>query len=426
MSKRILLLVVLIALAAALAPAREAQAAGEWQASYWSNTGFSGTPFVQRAESAINYDWGLGAPIAGMPKDYFSVRWQRDVYFEAGTYRFYAVSDDGMRVWVDNSLIIHDWEPHAVRTVSVDFTVTKGVHRVVVQYVEQTGGAIAQSWWEPAPAAGGWQAEYFNGASLASKPVVVRTDPAVDFMWGQSAPASGVTADNFAARWLRTADFSAGWYRFTLTADDGARLWVNNVLVIDAWKDQPAQTYTADVQLPAGAVPILLEYYERTGDARVKLTWDSAIGPAQGSAIVIDNGDPVFQQGGPSSDWASLAAGYNNTMLRTRNSDSEDRSYNWARWYADSANGTYEVFVFIPASESLTTHARYWVRHAGGYRKVIVDQAANAGRWVSLGTFRFGGASTSIREFVSLSDVTDVEANATRYVVFDAVQLVPR
>ena len=51
-----------------------------------------------------------------------------------------------------------------------------------------------------------------------------------------------------------------------------------------------------------------------------------------------------------------------------------------------------------------------------------MNQSTNGERWVSLGTYYFGGTSD---EFVSLSDVTG-ETRVTRLIAFDAVKWVPR
>jgi hypothetical protein len=85
-----------------------------WQASYWNNMTLSGTAVLQRSEANLDYDWGAGSPAPGIVNnDQFSARWTRYVDFTAGTYRFTATADDGIRVWLDNELIINDWSDPA-------------------------------------------------------------------------------------------------------------------------------------------------------------------------------------------------------------------------------------------------------------------------------------------------------------------------
>jgi uncharacterized protein YraI len=110
--------------------------------------------------------------------------------------------------------------------------------------------------------------------TLSGAPVLVRDDWNIDFNWGAGSPAWGtVNADQFSARWTRTVPLQAGRYRFTVTADDGARLWVNNQLIIDRWYDHATETFTAEVNVAGGNVPIRLEYYENQGHAEIRLNW---------------------------------------------------------------------------------------------------------------------------------------------------------
>jgi hypothetical protein len=93
-------------------------------------------------------------------------------------------------------------------------------------------------------------------------------------------------------------------------------------------------------------------------------------------------------------------------------------NYNWARWYPQLGQGTYEVFVFIPARYSTTAQARYWISHGDGFTLRVVNQSALGGQWVSLGTYRFAG---SRGDYVSLADVT-YEPYVSRLIAFDAVK----
>jgi DNA-binding beta-propeller fold protein YncE len=118
-----------------------------------------------------------------------------------------------------------------------------------------------------------WRGEYFGNRWLAEQPLLIRQDAAVDFDWGSASPGSGMPADNFSARWQRYIWFDAGSYRFTVQADDGVRLWVDDELLIEHWLDPQAATFNADGSLSAGYHLVRLEYYEAQGDASVHLNW---------------------------------------------------------------------------------------------------------------------------------------------------------
>jgi hypothetical protein len=130
----------------------------------------------------------------------------------------------------------------------------------------------------PAPA-NGLTAKYYNdpgnGTHFATLKLT-RVDSTVNFTWGTASPATGVTADNFSVRWTgRVQAPVTGTYRFTTVSDDGIRLWVNGVQVINNWTDHASTTNTSSgISLTAGVkYTITLEYYEKGGSATARLQW---------------------------------------------------------------------------------------------------------------------------------------------------------
>jgi len=118
-----------------------------------------------------------------------------------------------------------------------------------------------------------WRGEYFANRWLAERPVLIRNDAAINFVWQGNPPDPSVPADNFSARWQRYVWFDAGTYRFTLGLDDGGRLWVDDKLLIEAWQDPQVATFQANVTLSQGYHRVRLEYYEAAGWAGVQLSW---------------------------------------------------------------------------------------------------------------------------------------------------------
>ncbi|CAG0937750.1 beta-glucosidase [Thermoflexales bacterium] len=116
-----------------------------------------------------------------------------------------------------------------------------------------------------------WRGEYFANTMLLGSPVVVRNDPDLNFNWGGNAPAVGVPADNFSARWTRQLSFPVTQpYRFVLRADDGLRLWIDGKLILDEWHSAAPTAYTRDVNLTAGWHSFRIEFYEGSGNALVQ------------------------------------------------------------------------------------------------------------------------------------------------------------
>jgi hypothetical protein len=127
-----------------------------------------------------------------------------------------------------------------------------------------------------------WKGEYFSNIEPIGAPGLVRDDGVgfLDFNFGDGRPGElcGPGVDNFFARWTRRINFEAGTYRFSVTGNDGVRLYIDGQLKIDKWFDQEATTYTTDLFLHAGDHDVKLEYYERTGLAVARLNW-ALIGP---------------------------------------------------------------------------------------------------------------------------------------------------
>ncbi len=402
-----------------------------WQAAYWNNTDLAGTPVLWRAEANLDYDWGLGSPAPEVSADYFSARWTRYIDVPSpATYRFTATSDDGVRVWLDGALIINQWSDGPARTVRADRTLSAGHHLIIVEFYERTGYAVIRFSWDVAPPTiTNWRGEYYNNPNLEGSPALVRDDAQINFDWGTGSPAPGINADNFSARWARDLNLPAGMYRFTMTVDDGGRLWVNNHLLLDAWRDQGVTSYVGDIYLPGGAIPVKMEYYERVGQAVARLSWQRIDGgtpptppPSVPGTVIVDDTDAGFVAGGNAASWRVAHTGYNSRMLWTYNNDRIRPNYNWARWYPRLRAGWYEVFVYIPGQNATSTRARYWVSHADGFTLRVVNQSAYSNQWVSLGTYRFRGTRD---DYVSLADVT-FEPYLSRRVGFDAVKWVPK
>jgi len=121
-----------------------------------------------------------------------------------------------------------------------------------------------------------WEAAYWNNTSLSGTPVLQRQETNLNHDWGSGSPHSSVQADHFSARWTRYIDVTPGVYRFTVTSDDGIRVWVDSDLIIDQWHDHPPTTYSAQAGLDAGHHLVKVEYYERGGVAVAKVSWSLA------------------------------------------------------------------------------------------------------------------------------------------------------
>jgi beta-glucosidase len=124
---------------------------GGLNAEFFANTNLEGTPVVKRIDQEVNFDWGLSNPAAGVPADDFSARWTGKVVpTVSGKYRFGAIADDGVRIYLDGKLIAEDWTQHAPATVTGEVTLEAGKsYDVKMEYYESKIGAVARLVWQP-------------------------------------------------------------------------------------------------------------------------------------------------------------------------------------------------------------------------------------------------------------------------------------
>jgi hypothetical protein len=115
---------------------------------YYSNRDLTG-PSITRIDPSINFSWGGGAPMAGIPADNFSVCWTGQVTAPTSeVYTFTSTSDDGIMVWIGGKLLIDNWTDHATTQNSGSIALVTGQpYALRVMYYEHTGGAVAQLAW---------------------------------------------------------------------------------------------------------------------------------------------------------------------------------------------------------------------------------------------------------------------------------------
>ncbi len=109
---------------------------------------FTGMPQLKRLDPTINFEWS-GSPGPGISADLFTARWEGDVYpIFSDTYTFHAIADDGVRLWVDNKLIINKWINQGATewtgTIALD---ENKVYPIKLEFYENGGGATMKLLW---------------------------------------------------------------------------------------------------------------------------------------------------------------------------------------------------------------------------------------------------------------------------------------
>ncbi len=279
-----------------------------WHGEYYNNATLSGTPAFTHDDTALAFNWGTNSPGSGVGSDNFSVRWSTDVSLSPGTYRFYALADDNIRVYfnfVTWAPVIDTFTSGVVNQQQTgDVTVsTPGVYHIQVDYRELTDQAFAYvsfanlasnptgpNFATPASnvsvATGSWTAQYYSNSGLSGDPAAIITEGSPNHDWGTGSPIASVPADNFSARWTSIQNLAGGTYTLSAAADDGIRVYVNGNLVINEWHAASGQSYNTSLTLPAGQNYFQIEYYEATGNASINFAL-TALNPVSTSPTQV-------------------------------------------------------------------------------------------------------------------------------------------
>lgn len=119
--------------------------------------------------------------------------------------------------------------------------------------------------------------QYYDGVAFntfmgAYVDAAVNFNPA-DTVLGNNRAGGG---DTWSVRWTGQvlADFTET-YTFFVDKDNGARLWVDNQLIVDQWLSATGE-YSGALDLEAGRwYDVVLEFFENTGASRVVFQWSS-------------------------------------------------------------------------------------------------------------------------------------------------------
>ncbi|WP_340377367.1 PA14 domain-containing protein [Streptomyces sp. SS7] len=143
-----------------------------------------------------------------------------------------------------------------------------------------TGGLLTALAATPASAATSctspvYKRQFFANTTFSGTPKKTDCDTAVSENWGAKAPASGLPANNFGVRWTVTRDFgSGGPFTFSVSAQDGVRVFLDGVRKVDVWKNV-STTVTKNVNLtvPRGRHTLRVDYVNWTGGANVTFAY---------------------------------------------------------------------------------------------------------------------------------------------------------
>ncbi|MBI2018040.1 hypothetical protein HYS92_03230 [Candidatus Daviesbacteria bacterium] len=308
-----------------------------------------GTPIITRLDQEINFNWETGTPDPAVSADgdHFSINWAGYVQApQTGDYIFYTKVNGRAKLFIDGTQLINNGTDTGATYQTNKITLVAGSkHSLSLEFIEETGNSEIQLSWSydtgnpstsqvtpdiiktqylfsnninyqiayssaqipktdpngpqtPKSQPDGLQGYYFPNPDLTGAPILKRVDPKIKFdTWGAGSPDPLVPADDFSVRWsgqILVPDTTTD-YTFYVKANDGAKLFIDGVKVIDKWGNTSTtkEYISTPVKLAANTRHnIILEYYEHTGDAEVQLLWES---PSLPKSVIP--GDNLFSNG---------------------------------------------------------------------------------------------------------------------------------
>lgn len=214
------------------------------------------------------YPWEYGEEAERIASDYIRLRYRLLPTLYAAARRAY---EDGTPIMRRCDL---EWpnEPEAKR--DMQFLFGEDLLVAPIALARKKDMPLAPSLLRTPDGRAGLQGEYFNNQELKGEPVFTRVDTTLNFIWGTKSPDPRIADDHFSVRWTgMIGPFEeTGTAGFKVVSDDGIRVWIDDSLVVDAWRDQAATDYLFMMQVETGhSYPIRIEYYENSGGAHLQL-----------------------------------------------------------------------------------------------------------------------------------------------------------
>lgn len=133
----------------------------------------------------------------------------------------------------------------------------------------------------------GLLAEYYNNCTLSGKPKLTRIDKNINFQWTLFSPDTAINYDFFSVRWTGFINCpESGIFKIGIEGNDGYKLYLNDLLLINRWNDQSFNTTTVDYKFEKGKeYKLRVEYKESAGNSKFKLVWNYGLSKPQKSKI---------------------------------------------------------------------------------------------------------------------------------------------
>jgi uncharacterized protein YraI len=193
-----------------------------------------------------------------------------------------------------------------------------------------------------------WTAQFYNCTDFSCTIAATASYPnGINEDWGSGKPTDGanveltaVNADNFSARFVSSQTFTEGTYQFVAASDDGVRVFIDGVLVIDKFITRPLTTDSVNRTMTAGPHTITVEYVEFAGGAVLQFQWfylgattPTVTGPTV-TPVPVTTGSVVYVTGlslrtGPYLGASRIGVLKPDTAYPVSGRNTDEGSYTW-------------------------------------------------------------------------------------------------
>lgn len=155
---------------------------------------------------------------------------------------------------------------------------TNGLVSMIVLALSATAYSQSQAWYAEYFA---WHAEAASSVAPAQvfyqAPVFSQWEYQVSHDWADGSPAPYMDSDFFAVRWQSNQYLSSGCYVFSAAVDDGVRVFVDGKLITpeSEWRVWSLRSVYGSICVDSGNHHIMVEYFERQGQAAINLQWQA-------------------------------------------------------------------------------------------------------------------------------------------------------